>query len=124
MARLQAYAQLHVLRRLSAPAWPSGWRTCARCRRSAFGALRAGDQFRAIEGVIIFFQRKGLGAPGSWVSMVDAAIVEAVQRGGAIALGVAPATATGGNPGTALWVAFLRTRKAGGFPNRDVRSFQ
>ncbi len=84
-----------------------------------FTVLKAGDQFRAIEGVIIFFQRKGLGAPGSWVSIVDAAIVEAIQNGGAEALGLR--TVADNNPGTKLWAAFLRTMRSGGFRNRDVR---
>lgn len=83
-----------------------------------FGPLKAGDQFRAIEGVIRFFIEKNLGAPGSWVSYVDTGIVEAIQRGGAIALG--KSTDDGGNPGSALWADFLRRMRAGSLSNRDV----
>lgn len=85
-----------------------------------FGSLNAGDQFRAIEGVIRFFISKNLGAPGSWVSYVDTGIVEAIQRGGAIALGMS--TDDGDNPGSTLWADFFRKMKAGSFKNRDVSS--
>src|SRR2546423_8983814 len=60
--------------------------------------LNAGNQFRAIEGVITFFQEKGLGAPGTWISYVDSGIVEAIQRGAAIALRMSEET--GNNPGS------------------------
>src|SRR5436309_3408049 len=50
--------------------------------------LNSGNQFHAIEGVITFFQERGLGTPGTWVSYVDSGIVEAIQRGAAIALGM------------------------------------
>jgi len=43
-----------------------------------FGRLNAGNQYRAIEGVITFFERYNLGAPESWVSYVDAGIVEGI----------------------------------------------
>ena len=49
-------------------------------------ALGATDRWRNIEGVITFFRDRGLGAPGTWVSYVDAGIVEGIQRGIAIAL--------------------------------------
>lgn len=83
-----------------------------------FGPLNAGNQFRAIEGVIRFFIEKNLGAPGSWVSYVDTGIVEAIQRGGAIALG--KSSDDGGNPGSALWADFFRRMRAGSLGNRDV----
>jgi hypothetical protein len=83
-----------------------------------FGPLNSDDQFRAIEGVISFFIEKHLGAPGSWVSYVDAAIVEAIQRGGAIALG--KSTDDGGNPGSVPWADFLTQMKAGSLSDRDV----
>ncbi|KAF2174681.1 hypothetical protein K469DRAFT_458874, partial [Zopfia rhizophila CBS 207.26] len=83
-----------------------------------FGPLDSSNQFRAIEGVIMFFQRKNLGQMGSWVSYVDAGIVEGIQRGGAIALGMG--TETGGNPGSEKWADFLRRKKAGELNNRNV----
>lgn len=83
-----------------------------------FIPLNAGNQFRAIEGVIKFFISKGLGAPGTWVSYVDAGIVEGIQRGGAIALGIGKST--GGNPGSAPWADFLTKMKHKELKNRDV----
>ncbi|KAI9723401.1 MAG: hypothetical protein M1812_001285 [Candelaria pacifica] len=82
-----------------------------------FVPLKADNQFRAIEGVIEFFISEKLGAPDTWVSYVDAGIVEAIQRGGANALGLS--TATGGNPGTEKWASFLIKRKSGGLTDRD-----
>ena len=83
-----------------------------------FQALDSSNQFRAIEGVILFFISKNLGEVGSWVSYVDAGIVEGIQRGGAIALGMG--TETGGNPGSEKWADFFRRRKAGQLGNRGV----
>jgi hypothetical protein len=84
-----------------------------------FGPLNASDRFRAIEGVIVFFLGKNLGAPGSWISYVDAGIVEGIQRGGAIALGYS--TETGGNPGSEVWAQyFAGQRRPGGYPDRQV----
>jgi hypothetical protein len=74
-------------------------------------ALGATDRWRNIEGVITFFVDRHLGTPGTWVSYVDAGIVEGIQRGIAIALGWS--TDTGGNPGSAKWASYL-TRLAGG----------
>ena len=51
-----------------------------------FGSLNAGDKYRAIVGVITFFDRNNLGASESWVSYVDASIAEGIQSGGAITL--------------------------------------
>ena len=80
--------------------------------------LKCPTQWRAIEGVIEFFQSKNLGAPGTWVSYTDAGIIEAIQRGGAIAL--AMSTDTGGNPGSELWANFMTKMNAGELNNRDV----
>ncbi|KAF2820280.1 hypothetical protein CC86DRAFT_387318 [Ophiobolus disseminans] len=86
-----------------------------------FGPLNAGNQFRAIEGVITFFSQNNLGAPNSWVSYVDAGIVEGIQNGGANVLGLH--SKDGGNPGTALWADFFRKMKAGGYEDRDKHDF-
>lgn len=83
-----------------------------------FIPLNAGNQFRAIEGVIKFFISKGLGGPGTWVSYVDAGIVEGIQRGGAIALGIGKSE--GGNPGSALWADFLTKMKHKDLKDRNV----
>ncbi|MCJ1340923.1 hypothetical protein MMC09_006219 [Bachmanniomyces sp. S44760] len=82
------------------------------------GQLKSGTQFRAIEGVITFFQSKGLGGAGTWVSYVDSGIVEAIQRGGAIALGMS--SATGNNPGTEKWADFLHEMQTGSLGSRDA----
>lgn len=92
-----------------------------RYMESRFGALKSSSQFRAIEGVIQFFIDKGIGGPGTWVSYVDAGIVEAIERGGAIALGIGKST--GGNPGSAKWAAFLKNMKNGKLGNRNVSTF-
>ncbi|EXJ62096.1 hypothetical protein A1O7_02529 [Cladophialophora yegresii CBS 114405] len=86
-----------------------------------FGPLNAANQFRAIEGVITFFISKNLGAPDSWISYVDTGIVEAIQRGGAMALGLS--TETGGNPGTTLWRDFLVGMRDGEYTTREAHDY-
>jgi hypothetical protein len=83
-----------------------------------FGPLKSSNQFRAIEGVITFFLSKNLGAPNSWISYVDTGIVEGIQRGGAMALGLS--TDTGRNPGSALWRDFFVGQRDGTFKTRKV----
>lgn len=78
--------------------------------------LGATDRWRNIEGVITFFRDRGLGAPGTWVSYVDAGIVEGIQRGMAIALGWS--TETGGNPGSAKWASYLTRLSTGQLTTR------
>jgi hypothetical protein len=85
-----------------------------------FGRLNAGNQYRAIEGVITFFNRNNLGPPESWISYVDAGIVEGIQRGGAITLGMS--TNNGGNPGSELWATFMRGMRDGKLGDRGVSS--
>ena len=80
--------------------------------------LNCPTQWRNIEGVIQFFLDKGLGATGTWVSYTDAGIIEAVQRGGAIALGMS--SDDGGNPGAQPWADFMRAMKAGTLGDRPV----
>jgi hypothetical protein len=79
-------------------------------------ALGASDRWRNIEGVITFFRDRGLGAPGTWVSYVDAGIVEGIQRGTAIALGWS--TETGGNPGSQKWASYLTRLSRGELTTR------
>lgn len=83
-----------------------------------FGPLKSSDQLRPIEGVITFFLSKNLGAPNSWISYVDTGIVEAIQRGGALALGLS--SETGGNPGSVLWRDFFVGQRDGKFKSRQV----
>lgn len=79
-------------------------------------ALGASDRWRNIEGVITFFRDNNKGAPGTWVSYVDAGIVEGIQRGIAIALGWS--TETGGNPGSAKWASYLTRLSSGALTTR------
>ncbi len=80
--------------------------------------LGAADRWRNIEGVLAFFRDHGLGAPGTWVSHVDAAILEGIERGVAIALG---RSADGfGNPGSARWAAYLTRLHRGELTVRTV----
>ena len=67
--------------------------------------------WRNIEGIIRFFIENGFGAPGSWVSHVDAGILEGIERGTAMALGVSEDD--GGNPGSRLWADYLRRLQSG-----------
>jgi hypothetical protein len=85
-----------------------------------FGRLNAGDQFRPIEGVITFFVNRNLGWPEIWISYVDAGIVEGIQRGGAITLGMS--TDEGGNPGSKPWAKFLPNMRDPKFSSRNVSS--
>lgn len=73
-------------------------------------------RWRNIEGVIDFFRDDGIGRPGSWISFVDAGIVEGIERGIAIALG--RSTDTGGNPGSQLWASYLTGLRDGRLTER------
>ena len=60
-----------------------------RAMESGHGAeLGVPDRWRNIEGVITFFRDQRLGASGTWVSYVDAGIVEGIERGLALAKGL------------------------------------
>jgi len=80
--------------------------------------LSAADRWRNIEGVITFFRDHRLGAPGSWVSYVDAGIVEGIERGIAIALG--RSTDGFGNPGSARWARYLTRLSTGELATRSA----
>lgn len=73
-------------------------------------------RWRNIEGIIGFFRDHNMGAPGSWVSYVDAGIVEGIERGLAIALG--RGTDTFGNPGSAKWADYLLKLRDGKLTGR------
>lgn len=69
-----------------------------------------------IEGVVDFFGAEPLGAPGSWVSYVDAGIIEGFERGIAIALG--RSADTFGNPGSLLWASYVQRLADGQLTDR------
>ncbi|MFD0205331.1 MULTISPECIES: hypothetical protein [Saccharothrix] len=81
-------------------------------------ALGAADRWRNIEGVLAFFHDRGLGAPGTWTSHVDAAILEGIERGVALALG--RSTDGFGNPGSARWADYLTRLHRGELTVRNV----
>lgn len=75
-------------------------------------------QWRNIEGIIRYFIENGFGAPGTWVSYVDAGILEGIERGSAMALGVSDDD--GGNPGARPWADYLRRLRRGELAQRWV----
>jgi hypothetical protein len=83
-----------------------------------FGRLNAGNQYRAIEGVITFFDRNKISAPESWISYIDAGPVEGIQYGGAIVLDLSRNTR--GNSGSEKWATFLRGMRDGTLNKRGV----
>jgi hypothetical protein len=81
--------------------------------QAAHGAeLGVPDRWRNIEGVITFCRDKNLCAAGTWVSYVDAGIVEGIERGLALAKGLPGGDF--GNPGSSKWAAFI----TGDWPTR------
>ena len=78
--------------------------------------FRAQSRWRNIEGVITFFRGKQWGPPNTWISWVDAGIVEGIERGLAMASGKRGGDF--GNPGAALWRDYVLTLKGGGYPTR------
>ncbi|CAM3853060.1 hypothetical protein KIPE111705_28250 [Kibdelosporangium persicum] len=87
-------------------------------QRGPAAELGATDRWRNIEGVIMFFRDHGMGAPGTWVSYVDAGIVEGIERGIAIALGRSEDEF--GNPGSRGWAIYLTRLRAGELTARNV----
>lgn len=75
-------------------------------------------RWRNIEGVLEFFRDNDLARPGSWMSIVDASILEGLERGTAIALGLTEDTFD--NPGSTEWASYLRRLGAGELDRRSV----
>lgn len=76
------------------------------------------QHWRNIEGLLTFFKEKGMGAPGTWVSHVDAFDLEAIERGVAMALG--ESSDAFGNPGAPLWADYLNRMRRGELADRAV----
>jgi len=68
--------------------------------------------WRAIEGIIEFFDDRGLGKQNTWISYTDGGILQGVERGVAMAAGMDSAGDMG-NPGADLWRTFLVDLQAG-----------
>ncbi|MBK1785888.1 hypothetical protein [Prauserella cavernicola] len=71
-----------------------------------------------IEGIIAFFAAHEMGASGTWVSYVDAGILEGIERGIAIASG--RGTDTFGNPGSLSWASYLQRLRDGELESRSA----
>ncbi|MEU7632916.1 hypothetical protein AB0C34_23500 [Nocardia sp. NPDC049220] len=80
-------------------------------RAGPAATLGAGDKWLNLEGVIAFFQDQSLGAPGTWVSHVNAGVLEGVERG--IALAVDPDGSDFDNPGAREWARYLELLRTG-----------
>ena len=83
-----------------------------------FPQLASADEFHAVEGVIGFFIRRHVAPQGSWMSTVNAAVIEAFERGAAISLGLSDET--GGNPAAEKWKEFFDQRTSGNLTERTV----
>ncbi|MFG1857509.1 hypothetical protein ACGFJT_37135 [Actinomadura geliboluensis] len=92
--------------------------------RTAATPLGAGSKWANLEGVIAFFSESQLGAPGTWVSWVNAGVLESVQCGIALALDVPGLNLDNPghylenpgavhNPGAVAWAEYL-TQLTGG----------
>ena len=80
--------------------------------------FRSGFKYwRAIEGVIEFFNDRGLGKPGTWISYVDGGILQGTERGIAMAAGMDSAGDMG-NQGADYWRTFLLDLQAGRLGDR------
>lgn len=77
-------------------------------------------RWNVIESFLEVFIAHGLGAPGTWASYGDAANLEALVRGLALAL----KTGGGdyGNPGARLWARYLNELKAGRLAAKPVHN--
>lgn len=79
--------------------------------REVAAPLGAGDRWMNLEGVIDFFASRALGAPGTWISRVNAGVLEAIQDG--IALALDRTNGNRGNPGAPAWAEYLSLLHAG-----------
>ncbi|MBO0882501.1 MAG: hypothetical protein J2P17_19645 [Mycobacterium sp.] len=78
-------------------------------------ALRLGAPggWENIKGVLQFFQDNNLGQSGSWVSWVDASILNGLETGAAMSEGLT--TSDGGNTGAEKWETYLNHMREGDF---------
>jgi hypothetical protein len=62
------------------------------------------NRWRNIEGILEFFIDRNIAAPGSWDSVVDSCILEAVER--SVAIAAYNQTDDFGNPGSSCYAQF------------------
>ncbi|KAI5307472.1 hypothetical protein KEM55_008200 [Ascosphaera atra] len=79
--------------------------------------LDAADQAGAVKGLMNFMIGKKLARTKTFLSCINAAVLESLQRGAAMALGVSKDT--GGNPGTIKWAEFFHKYQKGLLKTRD-----
>ncbi|KAI5293108.1 hypothetical protein KEM52_005827 [Ascosphaera acerosa] len=80
--------------------------------------LDCADQLGAVQGMHRFLIGKRLDQPKTYLSFLASALLEAVQRGAAIALGVS--RATGGNPASQKWAKFFIQYQRGQLDDRNI----
>ena len=78
--------------------------------------------WRALEGVIEFFNDRGLGLPGSWISYTDGGILQGVERGVAMASAM-DSNGDMGDPGADQWETFLIDTR-NGFADRSTHDHE
>ncbi|KAI5287673.1 hypothetical protein KEM54_005832 [Ascosphaera aggregata] len=79
--------------------------------------LDSADQAGAVEGLMNFLIGKRLAQTKTYLSCLNAAVIEGIQRGCAIALGLS--TDTGGNPSSLKWAKFFVQYKSGQLRDRN-----
>jgi hypothetical protein len=82
----------------------------SRLRNGPATQLGVTNRWRNIEGVLTFFQDNDLGKPNSWISWVNAIVLESIERG--LALAADSCTEDYGNHAAHLWADYI-TRYAG-----------
>tara|TARA_R110002003_G_scaffold38_2_gene2276 strand:- start:5214 stop:5780 length:567 start_codon:yes stop_codon:yes gene_type:complete len=104
-------------------AQPMDWRLgyLRTIQSSYLSTYNSGTQCKAIEGNIVFMLEVQLGNPKTWISCVNAGLIEAIQNAAANIVGLH--SRDGGNPGVKYWAAFFRKQRAGGYnSDRNVSS--
>ncbi|MFI8849985.1 hypothetical protein [Streptomyces sp. 891-h] len=68
-------------------------------------------RWAAIAGVMSAARDRGVGGPGTWMSVTNAGLLEAMERG--VARGLDPEADVYGNPGALRWSSYLTNLAAG-----------
>ncbi|MBO8183932.1 hypothetical protein [Streptomyces spirodelae] len=73
-------------------------------------------RWAAIAGVMSAARDRGIGGPGTWMSVTNAGLLEAMERG--LARGLDPEADSYGNPGALRWSSYLTNLAAGRLTSR------